>query len=519
MDSRQRERSLGQGGQCGAHPLTRAAKVHSVSDSSATGNDAAQTATKREYGFVAVLVIGILAAIQSADPGLTSIASQPFSKDLGIAGAGLAFSVSVGTLALAATVIVVGALADRIGVRKVIMYGLCLEILGNLIVAISPGLATLLLGRAIAGVGMGALFAGAFSMVPEIAGKRSIASIIGQWTGMLYIFTIIFSAVGSVMIGISWRVGFLLIPILCAIMLLVVPKTLPETQRRGSAKFDFPGLACLAVGMVLVLLAVSIAATDFGSPSFWGCLIGGIVFLGLFAVIEKKSPNAAFPIELFKHPIFIAAVLSGILWNFGESGLFLQVSNFWQIVVKAPPGVVGFAIIPLLIAGLIAGFAAGALLARKFSPPILMSIGFVLMVVAYALISRSTVDSTIASFIPSLILTGLGMVAVAVVQAREYVAEAPAKYLSAVVSSRTAVGQLGYSLGVALTTSLIAIGVSANGGVHDNPADFVPAFNSTMLIAAGILLVGAIITVTLLTVGLRNQKKFDDSHGVVEPAP
>lgn len=466
----------------------------------------ATPAVKREYGFVAVLVIGILAAIQSADPGITSIASPTFAKALGIEGSGLSFAVSVGTLSLAATVIVVGAIADRIGVRRVIMYGLVLEIVGNLIVAASPGLFTLLLGRAIAGVGMGALFAGAFSMVPEISGKRSIASVIGQWTGMLYIFTIVFSAVGSVLIGISWRAGFLLIPIMCLIMLFVVPRALPETAPRGSDRFDYGGLSALAVGMVLVLVSVSLAATAFGSILFWGCLILGLISLALFAVIEHKSPHAAFPIALFKSPVFVAAVLAGILWNFGEAGLFLQVSNFWQVVVGASAGIVGLAIIPLLIAGLLAGFLGGALLARRFSPVIMMGLGFVMMVIAFLLISRTTVDSSVAMFLPSLVLTGFGMVTIAVVQAREYVAEAPVKYLSAVVSSRTAVGQLGYSLGVALTTSLVAIGIANNGGSKDDPAVFVPAFNSTMLVTAGLLFVGGIVTVILLAIGLRKRK-------------
>lgn len=474
--------------------------------SSSTAAASAPETAPREYGFLAVLVIGVLAAIQSADPGITSIASPTFSKDLGIEGSGLSFAVSVGTLALAATVIVTGAIADRIGVRKVIMIGLGLEIVGNLIVAASPELFTLLLGRAIAGFGMGALFAGAFSMVPEIAGKRSIASVIGQWTGMLYIFTIVFSVLGSVLIGMSWRLGFTLIPILCAIMLFVVPRTLPETAPRGSDKFDFPGLSALAIGMVLILMSVSIAATDFGSPTFWGCLVFGVIFLAIFAIVEKKSPHAAFPIELFKSPVFVAAVLAGILWNFGEAGLFLQVSNFWQVVVGASAGVVGLAIIPLLIAGLVAGFLGGALLARRFPPVLMMALGFAMMVIAYLLISRSTESSTIAMFLPSLILTGLGMVAVAVVQAREYVAEAPQKYLSAVISSRTAVGQLGYSLGVALTTSLVAIGVANNGGDKEDPSAFVPAFNSAMFISAGLLLVGGIVTVILLAIGLRKRK-------------
>ncbi len=474
--------------------------------SASTAPTPAPEAVPREFGFVAVLVIGILAAIQSADPGITSIASPTFSKDLGIQGSGLSFAVSVGTLTLAATVIVVGALADRIGVRKVIMYGLVLEIVGNLIVAASPELFTLLLGRAIAGIGMGALFAGAFSMVPVIAGKRSIVSIIGQWTGMLYIFTIVFSVLGSILIGISWRAGFFLIPFMCLIMLFVVPRTLPETAPRGSDRFDFAGLSALAVGMVFVLVSVSLAATAFGSVPFWACFVLGIVFLAIFAIVEKKSPHAAFPIGLFKSPVFVAAVLAGILWNFGESGLFLQGSNFLQVVVGAPAAIVGIAIIPLLIAGLLAGFFCGALLARRFSPVVMMALGFAMMVIAYLLISRTTVDSTVAMFVPSLILTGLGMVAIAVVSAREFVAEAPAKYLSAVISSRTAVGQLGYSLGVALTTSLVAIGVANNGGDMENPSTFVPAFNSAMLVTAGLLLVGGVIAVTLLAVGLRKRK-------------
>ena len=381
------------------------------------------------------------------------------AKDLGFSGAGLSLAVSIGTLSLAATVIAIGALADRIGVRRVIMIGLVLEALGNLIVAVSPSLAVLLLGRVVAGVGMGALFAGAFSMVPAIAGKRTIAAVIGQWTGLLYIFTIIFSIIGSALIGISWRAGFILIPVVCLIMMLVVPKTLPETPRRGSSKFDFLGLSTLGLGMVLVLVAVSLAATS----------------------------------------------LAGILWNFGESGMLLQASNFWQHVVGVSPSVVGVAIAPLLIAGIIAGFAAGALLGRGMSPVLIQAIGFILMILGFLSVAFTTVDTKLVAFFPALILVGLGMVAVAVVQAREYVAEAPAKYLSAVVSSRTSVGQLGYSLGVALTSTLIALGVSEEGG-DVVPSEFVPAFNSTMLIVAGILAVGGVITAILLSIGLKRRK-------------
>lgn len=462
-------------------------------------------AEARQFGFISVLVIAVLAAVQSADPAIMNIALTSVSKDLDLSGEGISLAASMGTLALAATVIAVGALADRIGVRRVIMGGLVLEIIGNLIVSVSPNLELLLLGRVIAGVGMGALFAGAFSMVPAIAGKKSISSIIGQWTGMLYLLLIVFSVVGSVLIGIDWRVAFYLVPAISLLMLIVVPFTLPETPKRGAAKFDGLGLGCLGIGMVALLLGVSFAATSLTSIKTLGALVAGVVFLGLFVVIEKKSSKAAFPIDLFKSPVFVAAVIAGIIWNFSDAGLLLQAANFWQQVVGVEPAVVGISQMPLLIAAVVAGFAGGALLARGRSPVVMMGVGFAFLVAGLLSVAFTTVDTTVVMFLPALIFVGIGMVLVAVVQAREYVAEAPPKYLSAVVSSRTAVGQLGYSLGVGLTSTIVAIGITTSDGKSTDPAVFSSAFNTAMLVSAIIVVIGGAVAVFLLARGLKRR--------------
>ncbi|NQU38245.1 MAG: MFS transporter [Actinobacteria bacterium] len=483
--------------------------------------DSVEEGSKREFGFFAVVVIAILAATQSVDPGVMNIALASVSEDLGIQGFGLSMTASVGTLTLAATVIAVGAFADRIGVRKVIMIGLVFEIVGNLIVAFTPDFTILLVGRVIAGLGMGALFAGAFSMVPEIAGKKGVAKVIGQWTGMLYVLLIIFSVIGSVLIGINWRLGFVLVPVICLIMLFVVPAALPETARRGAKEFDTLGLCTLGLGMVLVLLGVSFAAVSLTSPLFWGTILVGLILLGLWAVIEGKSRKASFPIGLFKSPVFVAAVLAGILWNFGESAMQLQSANFWQKVVDVPAGVVGISQMPFLIAAVIAGFLGGALLAKGRSPVIVMSLGFLMMILGMLSVSFTSVETTVVSFMPALILVGGGMVLVAVVQAREYVAEAPAKYLSAVVSSRTSVGQLGYSLGVALTSTIITIGITKDdGSVSKDPAAYAEAFNTAMLVTAGILLVGGIVAGILLAIGLKrrpNAAAVEDPEMLPDP--
>jgi len=487
-----------------------------------TANSAEPGAPVRDFGFLSVVVISILAAVQSADPGIMNISLKSASEALDIRGSSLSLAAGMGTLTLAATVIAVGALADRVGVRRVIMGGLILEIIGNLIVSAAPTTTVLLLGRAIAGVGMGALFAGAFSMVPEIAGKKKVATIIGQWTGMLYLFLILFTVFGSVLIGINWRYGFFLVPAICAIMLFVVPFTLPETSRRGNpGKFDVKGLTCLGIGMVALLYGVSAAATSLTKPAFWGSLIVAGVFLAAFAMIEHKSANASFPIRLFKSPLFVAAVLAGILWNFAESGFLLQAANFWQIVLKLGPAVVGVYQMPLLIAAAVAAFVAGALLAKGRSPVVMMTVGFVMLVAGLLSVAFSTKSTNVVSFLPALVFVGVGMVLVAVVQARAYVGEAPPEFLSAVVSSRTAVGQLGYSLGVALTSTIITLGITKNGVASKDPATYVSAFNSSMMFAAGAVGIGGLIAIILLAKGMKKAGAVAQApsiEGTPEPA-
>ncbi len=480
--------------------------LRGMSSAAIAPGESDSTQTVRQFGFLSVVVIAILAAVQGADPGIMNISLKSASEAHNIQGPGVSLAVGMGTLTLAATVIAVGALADRIGVRKVIMGGLVLEIVGNLIVSMSGGLEVLLIGRAIAGVGMGALFAGAFSMVPEIAGKKKVATIIGQWTGMLYVFLILITIVGSAMIGINWRYGFYIVPGVCFIMLFVVPFTLPETAPRGAGKFDVKGLGCLALGMVGLIYGVSYAATSVTSFHFWGSLLIGLAFLGLFALVEKKSDHACFPIDLFKSPVFVAAVLAGILWNFGEASLLLQAANFWQVVSGLAVGAVGIWQMPLLIVAAIGAFAAGGLLAKGRSPVVMMAVGFALLFLGLMSVAFTNSTTKAFAFLPALIMVGFGFVLVAVVQAREYLGEAPPKYRSAVVSSRTSVGQLGYSLGVALTSTIVTIGITKDGKISRDPAVFSAAFNNAMLISALIVIIGGGIAVALLAKGLKHHK-------------
>ena len=51
------------------------------------------------------------------------------------------------------------------------------------------------------------------------------------------------------------------------------------------------------------------------SPLTWAPLLAGLLFLGIFVVVEKRGAHPFFPIELFRNPGFVAAVGMGVAFN------------------------------------------------------------------------------------------------------------------------------------------------------------------------------------------------------------
>ena len=89
-----------------------------------------QNAVKRPA--LALAFLGVLGALQGTDPNIASTALVGAARGLDMASTSLAASIS--TLALAATAISTGLLADSLGRRKVLQVGLLVAIIGDLIV-------------------------------------------------------------------------------------------------------------------------------------------------------------------------------------------------------------------------------------------------------------------------------------------------------------------------------------------------------------------------------------------------
>lgn len=203
--------------------------------------------------------------------------ATPIQLELIVAIYGIAFAVS---LAMGSR------LGDNFGRRRVFSSGVLLFGIASLLCGITPGVWTLLLARALQGIG-------AALVVPQILATlhvslhgREHSRALGLYGGIGGMAFIIGQVLGGFLInanpgGYGWRSVFLINIPLCLLVLLLAPRTIPETKKQQRVPIDWAGTFYLAgaIGCLLVALALG--------PLFhwsWPC----IALLAAFPLLLKR---------------------------------------------------------------------------------------------------------------------------------------------------------------------------------------------------------------------------------------
>lgn len=403
---------------------------------------------------LALAFLGVLGAIQGSDPNIASTALVGAARGLDMGSTSLAASIS--TLALAATAISTGLLADSLGRRKVLQVALIVSIVGDLIVFLAPDTAFYLLGRVIAGVGLGAVYGAAFAYIRAAAKPGKLAAAMGLFTAVLMVATMVLTFAGGALSSLEWRTAFLVIPVICAISFFIVPILLPKEPRLKLPSKDLLGQVLLGIGIIALLGGIGELGKSLTSPVALGGIAIGLVLLIIWFVYEARNENRFFPVSLFKNPVFLAAILAGFIYNFGNSIAFLQLTNLWQYVNGLKTLEVSLWQLPLLLAGIIAGLLTGRLMSSgKLSARAVLLLGGVVSAAGLVLLALTHSSKSFWLFFPGEFLVGAGVVIAAVPYGSLILKEAPAKYFGPVSSSRLTFGQFFYAIGFAASTIVI----------------------------------------------------------------
>lgn len=439
----------------------------------------------------AVWLCGILGGLQVADPMMASLALPKAGKSLQMSSSELALAASISTLFLAASVVLCGALADRVGPRLALMTATAVTVVADLIVAAAPNTAVFLVGRALAGVCLGAIVAITFAYVRAVSRLDRLGANLGIWGGLCAAAVLPLSVVAAELASINWRLSFLCIPVMAAVSLLPQRRILPKIAGMPVSK-QLWGVSIAGLGVVAILWGISHAAAAASPLDSAIPIAAGLCLEVLAGIIGLRSPRPAFPVRIFRSPVFVTAAVAGVLWNLSTGVAQLQSSNLWQYVDSVDPLVVALLQLPFNAAIVSGAFVIGRVLHRGGRPNRIFVSSFLLVAIGFLTTAATGVNAVSVWFVLGLLVVGLGAGAASVAQSTILITEAPREFIGPVAASRTTFGQIGYAIGLAgssVLTAALTVRLLASPTAHDRLNQFLAADEST---AAGRLVIEAV---------------------------
>lgn len=419
----------------------------------------AQQADKPTAGGGLPALLGLVGASlpMVVDPAIHNIAIVGAGNALQMSGADRALAASIGTLCIAAFILTTGSLGDRLGRKRIMLLGLVVSMAGGVVTALAPATTVFALGRALSGVGFAASFGLSFALLPAISPDPSaLARTVARWLGLQTLGVVVLCLLGAWLAGLSWWFAYLVTPAVSGLSLLWCLHAVPEAKDPAPGALDVPGLLLVAIGLVGALYGVSNAASaGWTHPQVVLPLLAGLAVLVLFALWEWRCPQPAFPIRAFGDPQLLAGALASIGFNVAIAVIAIQISLLWQYVFRYRPIEVGLGELPLILACIAMAPWAGALVARGTPMRRLITIGLLAMAASMAAMAFAGPSTPYIAFVVPLVAAGAGLMLTQAPAANAFVSKAPPALIGAIGSSRTAFGQLGYALGLAVSTSLV----------------------------------------------------------------
>jgi len=277
---------------------------------------------------------------------------------------------SIYLLAQAVTVPIYGKLADIVGRKPVILFGITTFAVGSLLCGLATSMTALIVFRALQGIGAGAIQPMTMVIAGDLYTLAERAKVQGYLASVWAI-----SAVGGPLLGglfvdfVSWRWIFLVNLPLAAIAIWTLARNFHEETERGDQRIDYPGAVLLTIGAGSVILGLLEGgqAWAWGSPQSIGVFAVGAVALAVFGWVEARTPHPILPLWVFTRRVVVASSLVAISVGAVMLGLSSYVPTFSQ-------GVLG-------TSALVAGLTVGALslgwpLAASQAGKVYLRIGF-----------------------------------------------------------------------------------------------------------------------------------------------
>ncbi len=367
---------------------------------------------------IAVYLLGIF--MGAIDTGIVTPARTIIQNYLNVDSSTGIWMITMYTLAYAASIPVMGKLADLFGRKTIYLISISLFGIGSLFCGLSQDFGSfelLLAARAVQAIGGGGIVPIANAEFGTAFPKEKRGMALGLIGGVYGIANILGASAGSAILDLfgtnNWQFIFYVNVPITIFILIAGAYALSNTKESNVKKIDFLGIGILVV-MILCLL-YGLKNIDFfrfidtlSGTNVYPFLIGFIVLLPLFVLVESKAQDPVMNLTYFKKLSIIITLILSFITGFILMGMIF-VPQFSENALKIASGKGGYFV---FILGLFAGIGApiSGRIIDKYSVKLVLGLGFVFSGAgAVYLILVTAQYPNLFNVILSLILVGTGI--------------------------------------------------------------------------------------------------------------
>jgi EmrB/QacA subfamily drug resistance transporter len=455
------------------------------------------------------LALALLAMTQFViviDASITNVALPSIGRGLHFSQTDLSWVVNAYTLSFGGFLLLGGRLADLTGRRRMFIVGLLLFACASLAGGLAQSEAWLIAARTVQGLGAAIVSPAALSIITTtFADGEERNRALGVWGAVAGAGGAAGVLLGGVLTsGLDWRwVLFVNVPIGIACAALA-PRILRESRvDREMSSFDVPGAVAVTGGLALLVYAVVGAVNSgWGSTQTLAEIGGALALLAAFALIELRQRHPLMPFAIFRNGTLRAADAVALLIGMSLFSMFFFVSLYMQQVLHYSALRAGVSYLPLAAGIVVSASLASAAVTRFGFKPVLLSGMLLVAAGLYWFAQVPPHGGTFAGDLlgPSLLAAaGLGFSFVPVtIAAVSGTRPHEAGLASGLVNTAQ---QVGGALGLAILATVANVRTKGllHHGQHDLATALTRGFDRAFLVGAGFALLGALLTVLLVS--------------------
>jgi len=413
---------------------------------------------RRRRAVLVAVCIALMAVIASVT-GL-NVAQPELAVEFGASQSTVLWFINLYALSLAALLLPLGALGDRLGRKPVLLVGLAVFGAANVAAGLATSSEIMLAARFAAGAGAAMIMPVTLAVITSTFPEEESAKGIGAWTAVAGGGGILGMYVSALLVDVaSWRWLFVLPVALVVVAVLVIVRAVPNSRDVTDARFDIVGSLTSGVAVVGLIYALHEGPVHgWSEPRTLVSLVTGVAAAVAFISWERRQAAPLLDIRLFADRRLAGGSVT-LLTVFGvQAGIMVVLFPFLQTVLGWSALRATLSIMPMALLMMVASGLAPKLAAR-IGARATMAAGVFLGATGLALVAALvTVEGGYLSALPGMLAMHLGM-GLSMTPSTEAITSSLPREQQGVASALNDVTrELGTALGVALLGAVLSAG-------------------------------------------------------------